>query len=198
MDLRISLLSGLLADFDEDDRLTVFDVGPALPETVDFFSQFRCRLHFADLYGDIFSDDVLEQESAELSVDELRNYFTSQFDFPVETKFDICLFWDVLNYLDDQAILGFSQALNPFLSNNTRIHGFGTLKASTNLPNQQFSIKQLNCLKLRPREGMQAPRYPHPQMELNNCLYGINVGKATLLSNGLLEMLFNVTDEPEK
>ena len=198
MDLRISLLSGLLADFDEDDKLTIFDVGPALPETVDFFSQFRCRLHFADLYGDIFSDDFLEQESAELSEDELRNYFTRQFDFPAETKFDICLFWDVLNYLDDQALLGFSQALSPFLSNNTGIHGFGTLKASTNLPNQQFAIQQPNCLKLRSRAGIQALRYPHPQMELNKYLYGMNVGKATLLSNGLLEMLFNVTDSPGK
>ena len=196
MDLRTSLLSGLLADFDEDYRLTVFDVGPALPETVEFFSQFRCRLYFADLYSDIFDDDILGQENDETSIDELRNYFVGQFDYPAETRFDICLFWDVLNYLDDQTLQAFSQALNPFLSKNTGIHGFSTLKASIKLPNQQFSIKQPDCLRLRPREGRQAPCYPHPQAELNKCLYGMGVSKATLLSNGLLEMLLKVTSPP--
>jgi hypothetical protein len=197
LDLRTSLLSGLLADFDEDYRLTVFDVGPALPETVDFFSQFRCRLYFADLYSDIFDADVLGQEKDETSADDLSKYFASQFDYPAETRFDICLFWDVLNYLDSPALLGFSRALNPFLSKNTGIHCFSTLKASIKLPNQQFSIKQPDCLNLRPREGMQAPCYPHPQIELNKCLYGMDVSKATLLSNGLLEMLMKVTSPPD-
>ncbi|RLA49083.1 MAG: hypothetical protein DRR42_16010 [Gammaproteobacteria bacterium] len=194
MELHCSLLSSLLADVDEERRLTVFDAGPALPETVEFFSQFKCRLYFADLYD----EDVLSQQDGDASDSDmnLSDRFTTLFDYPAHTKFDVCLFWDVLSYMNEPALRAFSQALNPFLSSNTDIHGFSTLKASTKLPNQLFAIEQLDRLRVRPREGRQAPCYPHPQVELNKLLYGIGVRKATLLSNGLLEMLLKVTDSP--
>ncbi len=190
MDLRSNLLSSLLENIDEDRRLTVLDIGPALPETVEFFSRFKCRLYFADL----FSDQVLDYQNKEISDEELRNSFSGVLDYPAQTRFDICLFWDALNYLDQQALRIFSEVLKPFLSSATGIHGFSLLKASTKLPNQQFSIKQLDCFKVRPREGIQSRCYPHPQIELNKLLNGISVSKSTLLPNGLLEMLFKVTN----
>ncbi len=190
MDLRSNLLSSLLENIDENHRLTVLDIGPALPETVEFFSQFKCRLYFADL----FSDEILSHQNEEMSDDELRNSFSRLLDYPEQTKFDICLFWDALNYLDQPALRIFSEVLSPFLSSTTGIHGFSPLKASTKLPNQQFSIKQLDCLRVSPREGIQLSYYPHPQIELNKTLHGIAVSKSTLLPNGLLEMLFKVTD----
>jgi len=41
-------------------RLTVLEIGPAMTETVDFFSQFKCRLHFVDLFHEPF---VREKQS---------------------------------------------------------------------------------------------------------------------------------------
>lgn len=190
MDLRSNLLSSLLENIDEDRRLTVLDIGPALPETVAFFSQFKCRLYFADL----FSNEILGRQNEEISDDELRDSFARLLDYPERTKLDICLFWDALNYLDRTALGIFSEVLRPFLSTTTGIHGFSPLKASKKLPNQLFSIKQLNCLRVRHREGVQPTVYPHPQVELNRALHGIAVSKSTLLPNGLLEMLFKVTD----
>lgn len=185
MELRCNLLSSLLENIDEDRRLTVFDAGSALPETVDFFSRFKCRLYFADLY----SEDLLRQQHEEVFADKLEDQFAALLDFPKSTKFDICLLWDVFNYLDSPALRAFSKALNPFLHSGTGIHGFSTLRASTVLANQQFSIQRQDHLKVRPRTTKQLRYCPHPQAELKKLLYGFDVSKATLLSNGLLEML---------
>ena len=46
------VLGSLFRHLDPEKRLEVLEIGPALPETVDFFSQFRCRLHFIDLYNE--------------------------------------------------------------------------------------------------------------------------------------------------
>ena len=45
------LLPKLFEGLRDDERLTILDLGPAAPETVDFFGQFRCRLFFADLFS---------------------------------------------------------------------------------------------------------------------------------------------------
>lgn len=183
-------MSSLFAEVDEDRCLTVFDVGSALPETVEFFSQYRCRLYVADLY----TEDVVVKQNDEAIAGDLYGRFTELFSYPAFTRFDICLLWDLPNYLDKSALRAFSKALHPFLSGGTRIHGFSTLKASTKLPHQQFGIQRADCLNVRPREGQQLPYYPHPQAELKKLLYGMDVSRATLLSNGLLEMLLEVTD----
>lgn len=190
MELHSNLLSSLFTEADEDRYLTVFDAGSARPETVEFFAQYRCRLYVADLY----TEDVVVHQHDEAIAADLYGRFSQLFSYPACTQFDICLLWDLPNYLDKPALQAFSKALYPFLSPSTRIHGFGTLKSSTKLPHQQFAIQQADCLSVHPREGSQLPCYPHPQAELKRLLYGIDVSKATLLSNGLLEMLLEVTD----
>ena len=44
------LLPSLFRSLETGRRLTILDVGGALPETVDFFSRFKCRIHFIDLF----------------------------------------------------------------------------------------------------------------------------------------------------
>ena len=39
------LLASLFERIGEDQHVTVLDTGPALPETVDFFANYRCTLH---------------------------------------------------------------------------------------------------------------------------------------------------------
>lgn len=196
MELRSTLLAALFADLDQDSCLTVLDVGPALPETVEFFSQYRCRLFFADILGDgglpCRGD---EDDAADLEV--LRDQYTGLINCPAQTRFDICLFWDLLNYLDEDGVAAFSWALHPYLTKRSRIHGFSTYKASTRLPHQQFAIAQTDHIKLRPREGTQPPRHLHPQAALKKLLFGLDVNKATLQPNGILELLLDVIDVPE-
>jgi hypothetical protein len=95
------LFPSLIKQIDPDRRLSVLEIGPALPETIEFFSQFKCRLHFAAMY----TDPVLQAQSGDYTEAELADQMTRSFGFSKDTRFDLCLFWDFLNYLDDSALI---------------------------------------------------------------------------------------------
>ncbi|MGA9575713.1 MAG: hypothetical protein WBS20_17360, partial [Lysobacterales bacterium] len=92
------LFPTLIKKIRPDNRLSVLEIGPALPETIEFFSQFKCRLHFAAMY----TDPILHMQSGDYTEAELAEHITASLGFRKGTRFDICLFWDFLNYLDDK------------------------------------------------------------------------------------------------
>ena len=88
----LRMLSKLLA---EDRKYNILDTGPALRENVDFFSQFRVRLHIDDFYSSFRDFDFFAP------VDECspENLFSYLLPLPKKTSFDMILLWDVLNYM---------------------------------------------------------------------------------------------------
>ena len=105
------LFPSLFKKANPDRRLSVLEIGPALPETIEFFSQFKCRLHFAAMY----TDPILQMQSGEYTEAELAEQISQSLGFSKDTRFDLCLFWDFLNYLDDKALRAFNTAIRPFL-----------------------------------------------------------------------------------
>ncbi|MFT6052044.1 MAG: hypothetical protein ACI9B9_001690, partial [Halioglobus sp.] len=57
------LLSSLFENVSPGRRLAVLHVGPALQETIEFFSSFRCRVHFVDLFSELPIASEDEQEN---------------------------------------------------------------------------------------------------------------------------------------
>ncbi len=178
------LFSALFRQVDPDQRLTVLEIGTALPETVDFFSQFRCRLHFCDLYA-----EACVREQSDLSETELRHGFEEQFRFPSGTSFDLCLFWDFLSYLDDAALRAFNSALRPWLHANTQAHGFGVHHLAISLDNIQYGVKDQEILTVRRRQTSQMRAHPHSQIEMHDMLNCFKFERGLLLPDGKLEML---------
>lgn len=171
-------------DSNLDHRLTVLEIGSALPETVDFFSQFKCRLIFVDLY----SEPCL-RDQADLSETELRQAFEERFRFPAGTCLDLCLFWDLLCYLDDPALRAFNSALRPWLHAGSRAHGFGAHHLAVRLAHVQFGIHDHTCLSVRERRGRQLHTHPHSQVEMQDMLNCFAFERGLLLPDGRLEML---------
>ena len=179
------LFSGLFRMVDVNHRLTVLEIGPALTETVEFFSQFKCRLHFADLFHEPF----VREQQARLSEKELRHAFEEQFRFPEGTKIDICLMWDFLCYLDDPALRAFNSALRPWLHPGTRAHGYGVHHLAIRLENIQYGVKDKETLNIRKRRSTQLPYHPHSQIEMHEMLNCFDFERGLLLPEGKLEML---------
>jgi hypothetical protein len=175
-----TLLKGIAADR----RLSVLEIGPALPETIDFFSQYKCRLHFAGMY----SDPVLQMQTEDYSEAELTDHLTKSLGFAKNTRFDLCLFWDFLNYLDDKALRAFSKVLKPHIHKTTRAHAFTVRTLETSFSNQQYGIEQAHMFSIRPRPGPQAPTYPHTQAILVNLLSNFDIDQGMLLPDGRLEV----------
>ncbi len=183
------LFPNLVKKIDPDRRLSILEVGPALPETVEFFSRFKCRLQFASMY----TNPVLQMQSGEFSENELAEHFTLSFDFPRETHFDLCLFWDFLNYLDDKALRAFNTAIKPFCHKTTRAHAFTVRTLDTSFPNQHYGIEQAHIFRIRPVSGKQRQRFPKTQATLVNLLPCFDIDQGMLLPDGRLEVLMSAS-----
>lgn len=178
------LFSALFQTVASDHRLTVLEIGTALPETVDFFSQFKCRLYFIDLFNEPFVRD-----QAGLSETELRHGFEEQLSLPAGTSIDLCLFWDFLSYLDDAALRAFNSSLRPWLHAGSLAHGFGVHHLAISLENIQYGVKDRETLSVRPRHTAQMKAHPHSQIEMHDMMNCFKFERGLLLADGKLEML---------
>jgi hypothetical protein len=179
------LFPSLFRLLDVNHRMTVMEIGPAMTETVDFFSQFKCRLHFVDLYNEPF----VREQQANLSETELRHAFEEQFRFAADTKIDIVLLWDFICYLDDKALRAFNSALRPWIHPDTKVHGFGVHHLAIRLENIQYGVIGKDTLSIRNRSTAQLPYHPHSQIEMHDMLNCFDFERGLLLENGKLEML---------
>jgi hypothetical protein len=179
------LFPSLVKRLATDRRLSILEIGPALPETIKFFSQYKCRLHFAAMY----TDPVLQMQRGEFTEAELAVHFTQTFGFQKGTRFDLCLFWDFLNYLDDKALRAFNTAIKPYLHKTTRAHAFTVRTLDTSFPNQQYGLEQAHMFSIRPRSGTRAHTTPHTQATLVNLLSSFDIDQGMLLPDGRLEVL---------
>jgi hypothetical protein len=179
------LFSGLFRSTGSGERLIVLEIGPALPETVDFFSRFKCRLYFKDL----FSEPFLREEQDKLSEKELRQRFEKHFDFPQGAQLDVILLWDFLSFLNDSALRAFNSAIRPWIHSGTRAHGFGVHHMAIKLENIQYGVIDTENLSVRQRRGRQMSYHPHSQIEMHEMLSCFDFERGLLLPNGKLEML---------
>jgi len=181
------LLSNLFEHIDEDARLTVLHIGPALPETVDFFSRYRCKLHFLDLFGEL---PIEAEEDVPLSLDK---QFAELMQFPAGTYFDICLFWDLFNYLGSDAIAAFLLTLRPHLHASSLAHGFAVHNLRSPPGDQIYAISELDALTVRQRATALPGYAPHPQSRLKTLLSCFRFDRSVLLADSRLEMLLSAS-----
>ena len=174
-------------NIDEEQRLTVLHIGPALPETVDFFSRYRCKLYFVDLFGEL---PIVNNEDLDVC---LKQVFLDLLDFPQGIKFDICLFWDLFNFLDSEAISAFLSVLRPHLHPDSVAHGFAVHNLKSPQGDQLYGIKELNALNIRSREAVLPGYAPHPQGKLKTMLNCFNFDRSVLLPDSRLELLFSAS-----
>ena len=165
-------------------RLKILDVGPALPETVKFFGQFRCRLYFADLFEEqlLRTDILLNEEPDENTYATFRTY-------PRDEQFDICLFGDFLNFLDQKALQAFNLAIQPFIHRGTRAHAFGMQNKAKSLSNITYGIQDYDVLSERLRPDLALENYSHSLDDLKKLLPCFNIARSRLLIDGRLEIL---------
>jgi len=179
------LLSSLFQNLDPEQRLTVLHIGPALPETVDFFSAFRCKLYFNDLFSEL---PIVESEDGDPS---LVQTFTELLQLPPGVKFDICLFWDLFNFLDKEAIAAFLSVLRPHLHKTTVAHGFAVHNLRNPQGDQLYGIARLDALNIRSRATALPGYAPHAQGKLKTMLNCFNFDRSVLLPDSRLELLFS-------
>lgn len=177
------LLSPLFAQIEMDRRLTVLHIGPALPETVEFFSNYWCKLVFVDLFSEL---PLVVDKDADIS---LQQHIAGLLALPPEMRCDICLFWDFFNFLDRETISAFLEALRPNLHAGSLAHGFAVYNLKSPQDGQLYSIRASDTFSIRNRAALLPGFAPHPQSRLKNMLSCFNLERSVMLSDGRLELL---------
>ena len=177
------LLPSLFQHFDQEQAVTVFHVGSALPETVDFFSNYRCKLHFIDVFA------ALPISTAEEAVPTPAEQFQDLLQFPQETLFDIFLFWDILNFLDGDAIKTLLSLLRPHMKQSSLAHAFSVHNRKIPQRDHCYGIQKIDTLSVRDRRTTPPGYAPHSQRELTELLDCFRLDRSVLLPDSRLEML---------
>jgi len=185
------LLPQLFGSLDQQKRLTVLDVGRALPETVAFFSRFRCKLHLLDLYSALQSGRIDRDSPPRI----LQKQFQELFGFQPGTSLDLCLLWDFPHYLNEKQLRAFSGALWPWRHPESRAHAFGVHSAATILLNREYGILDAETISVRPRAGEQMKYSPHPQSFMSEWLTTFTTTNGILLPDGKIEMLMSTAPD---
>lgn len=181
-----SLLPTLFESIEEEERLTVLHIGNALPETVEFFSRYRCKLHFIDLF-----DDLSRLVTTEDSTISLHQVFIDLMHLPADTRFDLCLFWDLFNFLDQDAVAAMLRTLRPHLHGNTLAHAFAVHNLKTIQSGNLFGIRAMDQVTLRPRPAPLEGYKPCTQGQLEKSLTCFRIKRSVLLPQSRLELLLS-------
>ncbi len=165
--------------------LTVLDIGAARPESVRFFSRFRCRLHFADLYGET---GYRRQHKVRRLPNE--TLFERIFEFPRDSKFDICFFWDFLNYLQAPLMRDFARTLRPHIHDGTRAHAFAAFSNALPFTGLRYGLDDVDSLAVKP-DAAPVP-HPHTRKAIGQAMWPFSVRRAALLEENRQELLMDV------
>ena len=175
------LLQSLFEGLDPERRYTVLHLGPAVPETVTFFSDYRCKLFFVDLFDQLVGIDTRDPELPP------EQHLARVLDIPEATSFDLCLFWDQFNYLETSLIAAMGRTLEPHLHAGSRAHGFAVHNTRAARSDRQYAIGDAGTLVVRSRDNAPSNYNPQTQGSLGKYLRCLNFERTVLLAEGQLE-----------
>ena len=170
------LLPRLLQGFQHDEPLRVLDMGSAHPDTVEFFSDYRCRLIFADYQGESTDDEPGEDWHQRLTRGS-------------DICFDVCLFWDALNYMSTQTLVQFNSALAPLIHKDTLAHAFAVRPPAPTLTAQRYGISAIDTLSVTATDALETVPHTHTSGELAEVLDEFETLRGTLRQDGRIELL---------
>ena len=194
-------LPGLLERLGEDRKSRVLDLGPAHGATVEFFSQYSCKLYVADLYRSLMAHladpevDRLparaeEGEDEAAAAAERVRLFDELLPYPEDTRFDLILAWDLLNYLEPEQIGVLGRRLAGFSYGVTRLFAMVAMHREIPARPCAFRIRDAQTLDYEALTPRTRPAPRHTEPALRRLLSGFDVASTCVLRNGMQEYVF--------
>ena len=149
-------------------KFTVLDLGSPTPHSVRFFNQFRCRVHFAGILDD--EDDL-----------------ACSLDFASDVRFDVCLFWDILNYFESKTLEFVLRTVTEHLNDDCRAHAFLAFSQSVPYGGLRFGIESTDVLVVK-RDTNAVP-HVHTWKDVEAALWPFTNAASTLLQGNRQELL---------
>lgn len=176
------LLPEILRRLENEEGFSILDAGSAASSSIEFFSQWKCRLHFVDIYNNAI---LSEQEN--LDYQELVRIFEELF-LVSDEAFDVCFLWDLPNYLDNQAMRALADVLKKRLHRSTAIHAFSAFSHKQPFPKKQYSINGISSISSRQIENDIDPKFVKTYATITKYLDFLGIVRSTLLTDGRVEL----------
>ena len=177
-----ALLEQLLGDW----RYSILDLGSAVGANVAFLSQFASTIRVEDLYRTLNAARFFDH--GEEPVEE--SAFERLVSIPRETRFDIILGWDLINYFRRDELAPLIRYIGRFCRPGSFLFAISsTLKEIPATPTN-FKIQDAETLMYEPGAARMrlCPRYV--PRDLGLLMSGFHVRNSYLLRNGMQEYLF--------
>ena len=152
-------------------KFTVLDLGSPTPESVRFFNQFSCRVYYAGL----LDEDGDEHDNG------------VGIDVASHVRFDVCLFWDVLNYLDGDDLRHVMEAVTERLNGGCRGHAFLAFSQAVPYSGLKFGIESVDSLLAQ--RNPKPVTHVHTWKDLETSFWPFTNAAATLLQGNRQELL---------
>jgi hypothetical protein len=177
----------LVERFDEGRKYQILDLGPAYGRNVEFFSQFSCKLYVADLYRTLRSYPSVptDEEDSRLSL-----VFGELLPYPEDTRFDLVLTWDLLNYLESEQIEALGRRLASFSKAGTMVLAMIAIHPEMPARPCGFKILDAGTFEYDSVTNRTRPAPRHKEPDLCRLLPGFEVENTFVLRNGLQEYVF--------
>jgi hypothetical protein len=170
----------MLDGIDPEAGLGVFDLDAAMSASVAYFSTYRCRLRYADVCGELAAGTGHRQDRIDRLIRAL--------EFNESDRFDLCFFWDALNFLTLEELRFLGSALRPHVHAQTRVHTFGAFKA-TSFARLEYAIVSPDEILSRPARSYEIERFPHGAGGLTGAIDYLRVEHSALLDSQRVEIL---------
>jgi len=172
-------------------RKTVLDLGPASGDNLHFFGDRGCKVFISDFFYGL----VCEGQAARRDDGSFRRACSELLPFPDDTRFDLILAWDLLDYLQLSEVEALMAHLRRFSHRGTRMMALVSIYQQ--IPDQpcQFMLRDDSRVHFEPSSrGFRAsPRHKEP--DLVGRLMGFEVESCRLLRQGLKEYCFVLEEE---
>ena len=176
-------LEWLFEPFIAGKKAHVLHLGHPLPNTVKTFTNYRCNIHVADVFPKLSLPIFDEEKSGDYF-----QFFYDTLDVNKTSSFNLCLFWDFFNFLDDTSLAAFADFLSPFLQEDCRAHAFAVHNTKS-IPSQYvYGINDLQSISFRSREEPIRSQTPPTLRMLEEQLSCFSFEKKIILPDNRIEL----------
>ena len=188
--IKSSLLFGVLLQFDPEMRYEILDLSSANTDTLDFFSQYHCRLHLPGC-RDALLTQVAAEDQEPATWKRLLNDCLP-WPEPAPASLDLLLLWDLPNYLNDPGVRALIDYLEPYFSVRTALHMYIHTRQTMPVTPCDYRITGEQQVQIETFSPWTATSPVYYQERLHKLFAPFRVDRGMLLANGLQEYVMRI------
>lgn len=183
------LLFAMLKNLSLSEQHTVLDTGQANQSSIEFFSDYWCKLIITDAMSELHRFDLQATDSPADWFKKLEK--TLGLNQHTKTALDIIFLWTLPNYLPPQQLKALIAYLLPHTTRRVKLHAYiYTTQRMPAVP-AHYHITQNQKVVISPVSSEQRTCPLYHLADLHNCFNPFKVDHSVMLSSGIQEYIFS-------